>query len=186
MDPPLCREAAGPALNVEAKMNSTYLNQIFILVEAPSRIVSTHKIKEEKEYNDLIKTAKNKKLCLYKADVIHTDGRYFAVQPWSLVYASILPDSKNRADNQDVIINIAANSGVTEAPKSKDMTVKSNDTRPNDATEIPKSNGITANSAPNLTCQYCGKVMTSTPGRTLHVKSKHPEKFQEYAKQHNN
>ncbi len=31
-----------------------------------------------------------------------------------------------------------------------------------------------------LSCPFCRKIVTSTPGRTLHVKSEHPEKLQEY------
>jgi hypothetical protein len=31
-----------------------------------------------------------------------------------------------------------------------------------------------------ISCPFCDKKMTSTPGRTLHVKSAHPEKYQEY------
>lgn len=33
-----------------------------------------------------------------------------------------------------------------------------------------------------LVCPICDKKMNSTQGRTLHVKSKHPEKFDEYLK----
>lgn len=31
-----------------------------------------------------------------------------------------------------------------------------------------------------LHCPYCGKQVSSTPGRTLHVKNKHPEKLDVY------
>jgi hypothetical protein len=31
-----------------------------------------------------------------------------------------------------------------------------------------------------LVCPYCDKAMSSTPGRTLHVKSKHADKYEEY------
>lgn len=32
----------------------------------------------------------------------------------------------------------------------------------------------------SLQCPFCDKKMTSTPGRTLHIKSKHPERLAEY------
>jgi hypothetical protein len=31
-----------------------------------------------------------------------------------------------------------------------------------------------------LRCPFCGQKSTSTPGRTLHVKAKHPERLEEY------
>ena len=34
-----------------------------------------------------------------------------------------------------------------------------------------------------LTCPFCGKAVNSTPGRTLHVKGKHPDRYEEYLKQ---
>jgi hypothetical protein len=33
-----------------------------------------------------------------------------------------------------------------------------------------------------LSCPFCGQSVSSTPGRTLHVKGKHPERFEEYVK----
>ena len=33
---------------------------------------------------------------------------------------------------------------------------------------------------PALFCPYCDHPINSTPGRTLHVKSKHPDKLEEY------
>lgn len=37
-------------------------------------------------------------------------------------------------------------------------------------------------SATGLECPYCGKELHSTPGRTLHVKQKHPDKLDIYLK----
>jgi hypothetical protein len=36
-----------------------------------------------------------------------------------------------------------------------------------------------------LKCPFCGKKVNSTPGRTLHVKSSHPDKMDEYKKWQN-
>jgi hypothetical protein len=45
----------------------------------------------------------------------------------------------------------------------------------------PKSEPV--QDKPNaLYCPYCDAEIKSTPGRTLHVKSKHPEKIEEYQK----
>ncbi len=35
--------------------------------------------------------------------------------------------------------------------------------------------------AGGLTCPFCAKTVTSTPGRTLHVKAQHPDRLAEYA-----
>lgn len=32
----------------------------------------------------------------------------------------------------------------------------------------------------NLNCPYCNKQLHSTPGRTLHVKNKHPDQYEQY------
>jgi hypothetical protein len=34
----------------------------------------------------------------------------------------------------------------------------------------------------DIRCPFCNKKMSSTPGRTLHVKSKHPDRYKEYVK----
>lgn len=47
---------------------------------------------------------------------------------------------------------------------------------------VPKQEQVQIEESDGLSCPFCGKKVTSTPGRTLHVKGCHPDKFDEYRK----
>jgi len=115
-----------------------YKKVAFVLVKPPSRVISSHLVKNKKEYDELLKKAKDKSYYLYYAEVMRKDGKYVAKQPWVLdpeSFCIIKPETK---------------------PEIKPET---------------KS---------ELYCPYCDATINSTPGRTLHVKSKHPKKMEDY------
>lgn len=45
---------------------------------------------------------------------------------------------------------------------------------------MPTENEVSEKKSSALECPFCNKTMSSTPGRTLHVKSKHPDRLDEY------
>ena len=76
---------------------------------------------------------------------------------------------------------MSSSSGLTLHIKSKHrhLAMQNNkDDDDDDVVDIIKDDII--NSSTSLFCPFCNKRLNSTPGRTNHVKSKHPEKLQEY------
>lgn len=125
----------------------------FLLVKPPSRVISSHQIKNRKQHSELIAKAKEKKYVVYYADVKKRDGKLHAVQPWIVDFESV--------DN-------------LYAPVEEPTKAKAKPKTKPDAKEVEDSDEIR--------CPFCNKKMNSTPGRTLHVKSKHPDKLAEYKK----
>lgn len=135
---------------------TNYKDTAFVLVKPPSKVVSTHIIKDKKEYLKLIEVAKAKNLLLYFSKVVKRNGKLFATEPLDIDPESI----KNYESDHDVVEE------QIEEPKTYVSDGKiDNETNFNDE---------------DIKCPYCNKKMTSTPGRTLHVKHKHPDKFEEY------
>lgn len=127
-----------------------YSKVAFLMIEPPSRVISTHQVKNRKDHKELIAKAKEKGLYLYYADVKCRDGKHYAVQPWIVDWETVPKHpaeiAKREAQQQ-------------EAAKQEKEDAVEND---------------------SLVCPYCSKQMSSTSGLTLHVKSKHPEKFDKY------
>jgi hypothetical protein len=114
-----------------------YKKTAFVLLKAPSRIISIHLPKNKREHAKLLERAKQSGYYLYYAPAEPRDGKYVAQQPWQLDWDSI-PEEPEPEEEQEPI--------------------------------------------DELVCPFCGKKVNSTPGRTLHVKSRHPEKLEAYKK----
>lgn len=151
----------------------------FLLVKPPSRVISSHQIKNRKEHSELLKKAKEKKYVVYYADVKQRDGKFFAVQPWIVDFESVdnlygpveeldrpkKPESKPKKEKLK--------------PKKEKLKLKDDDDE-DVITHLKKTREV--EDTDEIRCPFCNKKMSSTPGRTLHVKSKHPDKLTEYKK----
>lgn len=139
-----------------AKSGPDYKNQAYILVDQKGKRREIKRIKNKTEHAELIARAKAKKLYVYYTDVIQNDGKYY-LSPILLVDWESVPDYPYGHKEPVVAVK---NVVPTCSPQKIEP-------------ELVPDNNI-------IKCPYCNKTMTSTPGRTLHVKSKHPEKYQEY------
>jgi hypothetical protein len=146
-DEHLTLDEAVKVLEGRKRQKFPYDQVAFLLVKPPSRVISSHQIKNRKEHAALLEKAKEKKYVVYYADVKKQDGKFFAVQPWIVDFESV--------DN--------LYGPVEELGKEKPDTGEVED-------------------KDEIRCPFCKKKMSSTPGRTLHVKSKHPDKYEEYMK----
>lgn len=130
----------------------------FILVRPPSKVISTHKIHNKTEHSKLIEDAVSRGLYVYYADVQKADGKYYAKHPWIVDWDSVPEEG-----------------GIPNRPSKKTKKkTKSEETEPRKASPV---------SDDTLKCPFCGKIVSSTPGRTLHVKCKHPDRLEEYIAQ---
>lgn len=136
----------------EKKQKFQYHSVVFILAEKNRRAISKHNIKNRKEHLDLLKKAKGKGYTLYHADVQKIDGKWYTCPQWIVDWESITDIVDETYEEQEL------------------------DHQP----ELDTKTEPEAKSPAEISCPYCNKKMTSTPGRTLHVKSAHPEKYQEY------
>lgn len=151
-------------------MESEFGKVIYAIVQPPSKIISTARIQSVEEYNTLRKEAKRHKSFLYYAELVEKDNKVDVKQPWKLDIDSIYCRDAE----------LAAQKRPPRPPREEPEDEP--DSEPTELTktqEIPKEDPPKTNP---LQCPYCGKVATSTPGRTLHIKSKHPEKYEEYKK----
>lgn len=126
-----------------------YNNTAFVLIKPPTRIISTHKIKNKQQHIELIETALSKSCLLYYSGIVSRDGKNYASDPLLLDENTI-------------------NTIVDQQHEPSTITIEDppRDFEPKDADD--------------LRCPFCNKKMSSTPGRTLHVKHKHPELFDKY------
>lgn len=130
-----------------------YEKLAFILIKPPAKVVSTHKIKNKKEHASLLEAAKHQSLLIYYAHVKKKGNKYFADEP--------------------LIID-------EESAKNYMMSIGSLDTK-SEEVEVKHQQSIEdIDSEQSLICPFCKKKMNSTPGRTLHIKHKHPDRFKEY------
>lgn len=128
-----------------------FKNKAFILVRAPARVIKTRTLTNKSEHAALLQEAQEKGYLLYWAEIEKRDGKFYAKQPWRLDESSV-PKRVSIAPSRIKV--------DPEEPEPVEEKVESE----------PEG----------LTCPYCGEAMKSTSGRTLHVKSKHPEKYDEY------
>ena len=129
-----------------------YSQVVFLLVKPPSHVVSTHQIRNRSEHSKLLERAKTKNYFVYHADVQkQEDGKFCAIPPWIIDWESV-----------DNIYGPPENLGKA---KSRPKTV---------------ANVEEVEYKTELSCPFCGKKVNSTPGRTLHVKTKHPDRYEEY------
>jgi|2_EtaG_2_1085320.scaffolds.fasta_scaffold00215_38 hypothetical protein len=129
-----------------------YASIALLLVKPPSRVLSSHRIKNKAEHTKLLEIAFKKQCLIYFASVAHRDGKYYAAQPWILDLDSI--------------------NALCEIDDTPKVEIKKEE-RGKKAEDI----------APlTLYCPYCDHPINSTPGRTLHIKSRHPDKLEDYKK----
>jgi len=154
------------------KRGFAYDSVAFLLVKAPSKVVSTHQIRDRKCHMELLEIAKSKKLMVYFTDVKKVGGKWYTTLPWIVDFESV--------DNLfGPVENF--NNEYKPKPKSKLKKVDSKDDWEEDIVDIIETvKEIELEGIKGLSCPFCDKIMNSTPGRTLHVKSKHPDKYDEY------
>ena len=133
-----------------------YKHSAFILVRAPSKVISTKKLSSATEHEKLLKEAKNKSLLLYYAKTIKRNGKEHAQQPWIL--------------------------DVDSVPKSGPAVtrIKIDPESEHDFEELEQVVPPKSRTRSGIFCPYCEKQIKSTSGRTLHVKKYHPDKLAEY------
>lgn len=147
-----------------------YSSVAFLLVKPPSKILGHFNIKNKLEHKELLEKAKLKKALVYYADVIVKDGRYAASQPWVVDFDSV-------KELFNPVEEYKPDSGIKEGKPTKydpSLQVEEEEVEEEEEEVVPVSD--------KLTCPYCGKEMNSTAGRTLHVKGKHPDMYEEYKK----
>ena len=132
-----------------------YNNTAFVLIKPPTRVVSTHKLKNKQEHIELIETARNKSCLIYYSGIVNLAGKYYAQDPLILDENTIFTSSNHQSEPIKIPIE-----------------------RQPDEQRQPPADEV--ESVDDLRCPFCNKKMNSTPGRTLHVKHKHPERFEEY------
>jgi len=67
----------------------TYKRTAFVLVKAPSKIISSHLPKSKKEHQSLLRKAKENGYYLYYAPAEARDGKYLIKEPWVLDWDSV-------------------------------------------------------------------------------------------------
>lgn len=155
-------------------MDREFGKLIYAIVKPPARITSTSRICSDEEYDLLRKEARRHKSYLYYAELIEKDGKPDVKQPWKLDPDSVYcreaelasykrPPRPHRDDSEEVI---------EEQINTEPLISEETQEAPKESLQEPNP----------LQCPYCSKVATSTPGRTLHIKSKHPDKYEEYKK----
>jgi len=138
-----------------------YSSIALLIVKPPSRVVSTHRVRNRKEHKEILDKAFEKQCFVYFATVEHRDGKYYAIQPWVIDWDSV-----------DALYNEDGTPKVEFTDKPEPVKKK--------LTKADRDKKVTEANKPSLFCPYCDHSINSTPGRTLHVKSKHPEKLEEY------
>jgi hypothetical protein len=78
-----------------------YKNSAFILVRAPSKVISTKKVGSKNEHQKLLQEAIERGLLLYHARTTKRDGKEYAEQPWLLDKTSV-PKSGPKVTRQKV------------------------------------------------------------------------------------
>jgi hypothetical protein len=126
---------------------------------SPSRgdVVSIHRAKDRAEHQQILNKAFRKRCVVYYARVEEVEGKHYAIHPWVADLESF--DALYKPDGTPKV----------KMEKRKCVRKKINKT---EVREPRQANG--------LFCPFCSHRINSTPGRTLHVKSKHPEKLGEY------
>ena len=149
-----------------SKKTLPFKKMLFSLVRPPSYIISQFKVENKEEYDNIVKKAKSDNMLLYysyaeKSHKIHT---------WFLSDESTLNINKGTFTlTQDPI----------EVKKDNIESVTEMESNLENNKEMPRKLAEQRLSY-ELKCPFCGKKASSTPGRTLHVKTKHPDKYEEY------
>jgi hypothetical protein len=155
--------------NQREKGKSQYDQVAFLLVERPNTVIATRRIRNKTEHTNLLAEAKRKKLIIWRADVKEVDGKFSAVLPWIVDWESVDNLYENKpVPSKPIPTKSTATRTLATTPMRPMSTLEP--IEPRELNIEPKG----------ISCPFCGKSCTSTPGRTLHVKGKHPERFEEY------
>lgn len=152
----------------DKKQKFPYDSVMFLLVRPNRTIASTHRVRNKKEHTELLDKARSKKLQLYYADVMQIDGRWYTSPHWIIDWDSVdepveaVYEAKPREMKRTKVVAVESEELELEEPKEPEEVVQVEPARD------------------EISCPFCDKKMTSTPGRTLHVKSAHPDRYQEY------
>lgn len=153
-----------------------YKKTAFALVKPPSRVISYHIAKTAADHQKLIDKALDAEYCLYYTQVSRSGGKYIAQQPWQLDEAT-LPAIGEGSEPK-------GQAGTSKPSKGASKTKKPQN--PKKASKPKKSEKVApskkAATSDGVSCPFCDKPMSSASGRTLHVKSSHPDRIQEYNK----
>lgn len=184
-----------------------YDSTAFVITLPGSNSRSIHKASNRTEHRKLVDLAKSQSRYLYYGSVYSEGGKYYIREPlivdWDSVSDSVtsLPATNkfvcqhckkvlssasgyvlhirtkhsgefiNKRDDEDAISTLRE--AQENAGDDNGQSLDSQLDEPQKALKEKPENNV-------LSCPYCDKTVTSTPGRTLHVKNKHPDKFDEY------
>jgi aspartate carbamoyltransferase regulatory subunit len=129
-------------------MDFDYQNMVFVLVKPPAKVISTHRLKDKSQYLDLLVKARDKKCLIYYSDIVKIKGKYCARDPITIDVQSL--GNIDLSDQAETVVSYASEAPTSHSAEVADMSLK---------------------------CPYCGKTMSSTSGKTLHIKHKHPEQI---------
>lgn len=136
--------------------------ELAFLLKKPmtNNVVSVHQVANRKQHVELLELAKKKKCYIYYADIEGRNNKWYAIEPHVLDWESV--DNLHNINNENTVKeNIVKENIIDENIIDENIVKENND------------------------CPYCGKKISSTPGRTLHVKSKHFDQYQEYLNKRN-
>lgn len=132
--------------------NFEYENLVFALVRPPSDIISTRTIENRGQHLEMMQEAKDRGMYVYYTSIVG-NGNSAPKQPWILDWSSLYNDHLDGFDDNTI-----------EEEKQAEQSDSQSDSQDDGG----------------LVCPFCDKKMSSTPGRTLHVKAQHPDKIEEY------
>lgn len=154
----------------DKKQKFPYDSVMFLLVRPNRTVVSTHRINGKKEHTELLDKAKSKNLQLYYADVMQIDNKWYTSPHWIIDWDSVDEPAEVAYEAKPREMKRTKVSLESEGPLE---VLEEQAKEPEETIQVePVQNEIS--------CPFCNKKMTSTPGRTLHVKAAHPDKYQEY------
>lgn len=176
---------------------------------SPPNPLRHHRCRSKADHLALLEAVKKRKNYLYHGTVIKDGNRYFTRPPYVIDWDSVPehPEETKKAEAKKVpkkwdgglscpFCGVAVNStpGRTLHVKSqhpdkldeykrllepaKPVPTKKVDEDQDEDDVVTRQ----LESSGGLTCPFCGTEVNSTSGRTLHVKSQHPDKMSEYQK----
>jgi hypothetical protein len=179
------------------------------------KTIKIHRLKNRAEHLQLIDAVLARKRCLFYADVIERDGKFYAssihIVDWETIPdveetkttpTTHSPETWNGSTSCPFCGKACSStSGRTlhvkdqhptrldeyrelvqereEAKRAKATVPTVND---DDEDDVVARLRESSNDPSKYPCPFCSACPTSSPGRTLHVKSKHPDRLKEYLK----
>lgn len=148
-------------------MSIDYRNMVLLILRhhpSPSRgsLVSMHRVRDRKGHQKILSKAFKKRCVVYYARVLEDEesGKQVVSYPWVADLESF-----------DALFEMDGTPKVSMPERRKVLKKKPITDKPSET--IDKD---------GIYCPFCTHSVSSTPGRTLHVKSKHPERLEEYKK----